>query len=207
MKSLKFVAILAVVVFIGIAVYACAPAPAPTPTPTPAPTLTPPPSGYETYTYAEEGKGFSIYYPSDWVEDSASKAEIHDLLKERKVAGFTMKGGCFAFFRSPDTDAHLLVHMMSLPLSVKVDTIFANQSWTEGWPGYVEISHEIIDTEKLEMIHIFTYDNNKAKQLIEVKSKPSQVWYVSVVATEESFCDYESQFDRILESFILEGST
>ena len=93
--------------------------------------------------------------------------------------------------------------MNNWPLPVTVDRLFIGASsgapWEDYYPGYAEISHEQIDI--FNMIHIFTWEEGKAKQRIVVKGITPQVWYVTCVAPEATFPVYESTFDEIVVSF------
>ena len=190
------------VAFDNIVIYSLTPTPTPAPTPTLAPTPTPtPPSEYKTYTGDVEGKQFSISYPSGWAEDSAEKAVRHDYYKSTSVAGYTIEGDCLFFYRSPGKDAYVMVATMDPPLPVTVDTVLTGSPFDDMFPGYVEISQQIID--ELQAMHVFACNEGKAKQLVLVKASPLQVWYVTCMADEAAFDGYEPIFDHILDSFTL----
>jgi len=229
MKGLKFVAILLAVVLIGVAVCACAPAVTPTPPPTTPPPTTPPPTtpppttpppttpppttpppttpptGLTTYTGTDvEKRHFSVGYPAGWTSDDAQRAAKQEYYKSVSVAGYTLAGACLMFYRSPGKDAYLMVTSVDSPMPIKVDTVLAStpkESLEERFPGYKEVSHEIIDGQKLNAVVIFTCTEGKAKQLQSVKVTPPQVWAVTCMATEEAYAGYEATFDQIIASF------
>ena len=209
MKGLKFVAILMVMVFIGVAACACAPeAPPTTPPPTTPPPTTPPagPAGFKTVTGTEADREFSISYPEDWSVDNAAKSARSPDWDQVSMAGYTVAGGCYAYFKSPDGNAHVEVCMTEAPLPITVDRVFGSKPFPLFFANYAEISFDMIEgTKKLKAIHIFTYDGGKVKQLMAIDVGLPGQWQVSCIAkTDAAYAQYESQFDAILNSFAIE---
>jgi hypothetical protein len=151
-----------------------------------------------------EGRHFSIGYPQGWTSDDAARAAKQDYYKLVSVAGYQLAGACLMFYRSPKRDAYLMVTSVDSPLPITVDRVLEatpKETLEERFPGYKEVSHQIIDTKKLNAIVVFTCNEGKAKQLQSVRVDPPQVWAITCMATTAAFAEYEPIFDQIIQSF------
>jgi len=156
----------------------------------------------ETYTGADvEGRKFSIDYPEGWTSDDAERVAKQEYYKETRAAGYTVEGACLMFYRSPDKDAYLMVASVDSPLPVTVDRVLPSVRFSDMFSGYAEVARQILGDQKLRAMHWFTCSDGKAKQLVAVKVAPPQLWYVTCIAVQAAFDDYESTFDHILDSF------
>lgn len=152
---------------------------------------TAPPVTYLTHTDTENG--FAVDYPEDWAEDTAIAAD-----KEAHVA-----------FKSPTAEddfyPYLYVIEIALPMPLTVSAVFGMMDglagqWSDYFPGYSHVSHEDTTVDDLAaIVHIFTCDDGKVKQLLVVKG--SDLWEVICFTTEDTFDAYGSMFGDIIASF------